>query len=353
MENFNEQREIVIRPKSIKIENSTLPENICRSETSPFEDGYDYYAEAERLGSLNDAEKFLHQADFDLLAEREARLKDIIYRKDYFTRLMMISADDIDLSEIVILPQRSMVGRLRNIGQPDSIFVHSRYSTNMWFGFVNHDQKHIGLFSAARNLSILSRLANRDHFYAQSILVTAEKELNALHQLVGNQIAHYNKIIDEYGKNGIQVRIFESEKPRRIEVMMNKYVGSVVLLLTQYDRLSRIVVTLQEKGLLANNNNLQSVTQTIRQFCEKLFESTEPIANIENLTRRSLLENNPDGIVQKISNAIAEELLPPIPLNVLLMEDLPKIMNIQKTLTDEEIEQLKQIAIENKLVSEV
>ncbi|MBR1819898.1 MAG: DUF1845 family protein [Neisseriaceae bacterium] len=358
MENFDEKREIVIAPKSIATKNAlyrTNPDTLL-CEDSPFDDKYDYYGELNRLSTFNDADKIDHQADFDLLAEREDMLRHTIYRVDYFTRRTHNGVDDIDLDSLQIVPKRTIAGRLRNPCKPDQFIVHTMHASYLWFGRRRKEaQPAIGLFSAAKNLSTLIGLAYNGNLFAQQLLWQSEKELTRLHNLVLNNIAKYEKTINEYGKNGIKVCVFESVSPRNIEILMNRYVGNLVLLITSYDRLWRTVITLSEKSLLTKSESeevAQKVAQPIRDFCEWLYDHTDGLKTISGLTRRSLLDNQPDGIAAKVAQAISENLLPPVSMSVLLMEDMPKLLNLTNDLTAEEVKKLRQIAIENKLVQQ-
>ena len=56
--------------------------------------------------------------------------------------------------------------------------------------------------------------------------------------------------------------------------------------------------------------------------------------------------------VKKLCEATAEELLPPLPLGILTYELSPTMITITNDLTAEEVEKLRQIAIENKLVQQ-
>lgn len=357
MENFNEQREIVIRPKSIKIENSTLPENICRSETSPFEDGYDYYAEdarleASRISGLMSAED--HNA-ISILEERKRMLQEAIYRRDFFSRRTHVIAEDIDLSEIKIIAHNPEVGKLRNQQRPDSLYVHINRSAWVWFGRKNGEQKRsIGLRSAAVNLSQLTRQAGNGNFYAEAALMQAEKDLIQLENSIKFATQELAKIFLEYRKKGISVELLASENPRKIEMIMNRYGGKLALILVAYDNYQRMFITLQNKGLLSNNQNKAdgNLLIEIDNFCEKTNEITENLQIISNINRHQLL-NNENGIIEKLRQATAEDCLPTLPLSVLTYEQSPSMLNLQKTLNEAEIEQLKQIAIENKLISEV
>ena len=132
---IEEKREVVLFPKSIKIDNKTpLPNGISQSDKSPFADGYDYFAESERLEGLPESEQILHQEEFDLLAERALMLKTALHKKDFFLRNQYISPDDIDLSEISVISRPRVAGRLRQQKRPDKISLHINRSAYVWFG---------------------------------------------------------------------------------------------------------------------------------------------------------------------------------------------------------------------------
>ena len=306
---IEEKREIVIAPQSIKMGETQLGKDILLSDESPFDDKYDYYGELERLQAIDEYDKVMHQEALDLLAEREIVLQNHIYKHDFFTRRTHSAAEDIDLSEIVITPRRSRAGRLRNSRKPDIIKVHTNFATYLWFGSQDKERKrNIGLFTAAKNFSTLIGMAAKDNFFAQSVLISAEKELPKLHAIVLKAKEKYEKLIKEYAENNIKVCIFESEKPSQIEVLMNRYIGNLVLLLTSFDKLCCLFISLREKGLLSSDNDeLEKISQTVRKFCLKISDMTENVRDTNGLTRRSLLTNTPDGVADNLAKAIEKE----------------------------------------------
>ena len=352
-----EKREIVLSAKSIKINSETpLPDEISVSDNSPFSDGYDYFAESERLEGLPENEQFAQQAAFDLLAERELLLKQTIHKKDFFIRRQHISPDDIDLTDIAIIPKPRQAGRLRHQKRPDSVEVHINHSAHLWFGRVNKEQKRkIGLRSAAINLANLVRQALDGNFYAEAVLYQAEIDIAKLENSIVEYTKELNQVFDKKRKDGINIEVLSSDKPRKIEMVMNRYGGRLASLLIDYDKFYRTHLTLQKKGFLTAKQAkfINILQQNIYNFCDEINDKAESLhitQSIKNVNRYQLL--NDDEVVKKLCEATAEELLPPLPLGILTYELSPTMITITNDLTAEEVEKLRQIAIENKLVQQ-
>ena len=352
-----EKREIVLFAKSIKINSETpLPDEISVSDNSPFSDGYDYFAESERLEGLPENEQFAQQAAFDLLAERELLLKQTIHKKDFFIRRQHISPDDIDLTEFAIIPKPRRAGRLRIQKRPDSVEVHINESAYLWFGRVGKEQKReIGLRSAAINLANLVRQALDGNFYAEAVLYQAEMDIAKLESTIAENTKELNQVFDEKRKKGLSIELLASDKPRKIEMVINRYGGKLASLLIDYDKFYRIYLTLQNKGFLTAKQakTVNIVRQYIYNFCDEINDKAESLhitQSIKNVNRHQLLNN--DEVVKKLYEATAEELLPPLPLGILTYELSPTMITINNDLTAEEVEKLRQIAVENKLVQQ-
>ena len=350
-----EKRQIVLYPKSIKISSETpLSSEISTDKNSPFSDGYDYYAEIERLETLPESEQFAQQDAFDLLAERELLLKQAIYKKDFFVRRQHISPDDIDLDDLLIIHRPRQAGRLRNQKRPDSVEVHVRKSSDLWFGRGNKEQKRqIGLRSAAINLAHLMRQALDGNFYAEAVLYQAEMDIAKLENTIEKETGELTQGIEEYRKKGLSVEMLASDKPRQIEMVISGYGGRLALLLLAYDKYYRTYLTLKKISVTAKQTKASNIIwQAIYDFCDEINDKAESLQitqSIKNVNRHQLL--NDDEVVKKLCEATREELLPPLPLGVLTYAIRPQMIDIENNgLSDEEKEKLKQIAIENKLV---
>ncbi|MBO4576257.1 MAG: DUF1845 family protein [Neisseriaceae bacterium] len=349
-----EKREIVLSAKSIKINSETpLPNEISVSKNSPFSDGYDYYAEIERLESLPESEQFAQQAAFDLLAERELLLKQAIHKKDFFIRRFHISPDDIDLAELHIIPKPRQAGRLRNQKRPDRMEVHIRDSAYLWFGQQDKNQKRKpGLRSAAINLADLAKQALDGNFYAEAVCYQAEIDIAKLENTIEKETKELTQQIEEQRKKGLFVEMLASDEPRKIEMVIGPYGGRLALLLLSYDKYYRTYLTIKKIRVTAEQTKKRNIIrQAICDFCEEINDKTESlhiIQSIKNVNRHQLL--NDDEVVKKLCEATAEELLPPLPLGILLFELSPTMISINNPYTPDEIEQLKQIAVEKKLV---
>lgn len=349
-----EKREIIIPAKSIKVGENKLPEKVSICETSPFSDGYDYYGEKERLSMIPESEQFLHQNALDLFGQRELMLKEAIYKKDFFARNQNINPDDIDLSEIQILPRHRLAGKLRQQQRPDKIQLHINRSAYVWFGRERKGQKrNAGLLSAMVNFSQnFIRQALNGNFYAEAALVQGEKDLLQLETTIQNATSQLLKIFDQYRNQGIDIDILGSQEPRYIEIVMNRYGAKFALLLRSYDYYNRVYFTLQNKGLLIQEQlkQVDVLDQKIFDFGEEINNTVERINMVQSITRRKVLENE-KGIIEKLQQAVKDGVLPAIPLGVLTFDIKPQMVNIQNNdLSDEEIEKLKQIVIENQLV---
>ena len=356
MELIEEKREIVLSPKSIKIENKMpLSAEISQSDKSPFADGYDYYGELERLSAIDENEQILHQDAFNLLAERALMLKTALHKKDFFLRNQYVSPNDIDLSDISVISRPHMAGRLRQQKRPDKISLHINRSAYVWFGRSNKNQKRsIGLLNTMINFSkYFVRQALNGNFYAEAALIQGEQDLLKLEATIQNATAQLMKVFEPYRKNGIEIEILASEEPRFVEILMNRYGAKFALILRAYDYYNRVYFTLQNKGLL-NKQQLKQIdilSQKILDFCEEINNTVERLGMVQSITRRKVLENEKD-IIEKLKQATESGLLPLLPLSVLTCESQPIITQIdyRDNLNAEEIEKLKQIAIENKLV---
>ena len=226
----------------------------------------------------------------------------------------------------------------------------------MWFGRVGKEQKReIGLRSAAINLANLVRQALDGNFYAEAVLYQAEMDIAKLESTIAENTKELNQVFDEKRKKGLSIELLASDKPRKIEMVINRYGGKLASLLIDYDKFYRIYLTLQNKGFLTAKQAkiVNIVRQDIYNFCDELNDKAESLhitQSIKNVHRHQLLNN--DEVVKKLYEATAEELLPPLPLGILTYELLPTMITINNDLTAEEVEKLRQIAVENKLVQQ-
>ena len=350
-----EKREIVIPTKSIKIEKGTLPESVATIATSPFSDGYDYYAEKERLSTLDELE---NAEIFELFKEREKLLQQAISERDFFSRRTHVIPEDIDLSEFTIIHRGRRAGKLRTLDRPDSIAVHTNQTAYDWYGRNNANQTggSIGLRSAVRDIHWLMRETFNDNFYAQNALIDIEKQLDTLKKSIEQTNANLLKTFEQLSKNGINIQVLASENPRKIEVILsNPYAGKIALLLVMLDAYYRAFMTAQNKGLISAKQESQKNTlnEKVRQFCEEIRTTVENLQIIQGFTRRKFMDNQ-DNIADKITKAVSGELLPKIPVEVLTFAATPQLISIKNHLySKEDIEKLKQVAVEKQIVQAV
>lgn len=361
------KQKLIIPPGSIHVDQD-FNHRAAISELSPFSDGYDIDKEREKLG--DDVDKDLESAsDYNALESfqfHELLLKHYIVRNHSRTRrnrrISGRSPASINLSKYDIYPSEKMfyqrIGHLQDDKkQADFVSLHTKQAVRMWNGVSDKEagfRRWAGVRYGLALIGELSRMTQNGNPFAHAELLKFEQNLENVLQY----FAEHNKTIEaqlnEYAQAGLHIGVFVNENPELVSVEVVSYGFQLLQALLAYDLFVRQMKTLTLKGLVANragNGIIYEAGSQLRKLLQNLYKVVTKLRAIRQISRDSLLNDTPSGLVTNLSAAVAEGVLDTIPLSVLRFDRLPKLITIINNYDENKLDKLCSIAISSGLTT--
>lgn len=229
---------------------------------SPFADGYDYIREEQVVKEMLSEGA---DANHPRIADFEGRMTEMKYRikfmrKDDGGAINKKPVKNINLSDfnIVINSNRNeaeqvQVGKLVSKEVP-TVRLHTAVAIEILKGrpLKKSDFGFPGVKSRAAALKDLFFLSMNGNPFADKILIDSEKQLKANEDFVLAQTKHCAELFLKARKRGINLTVLENESEHTFEAdFSSPYAASLQRLITDYDYLIRLVLSLSRGGQMS------------------------------------------------------------------------------------------------------
>lgn len=360
------KQKLIIPPGSIHVDQD-FNYRAATSDLSPFSDGYDIDEERMKLG--DDVNKDLDSArDYDALESfqvHELLLKHYIVRNHSRTRrnrrITGRSPSAINLSKYDIYPSEEKfyqkIGHLQaDKSQADFVSLHTKQAVRMWNGVSDKEagfRRWAGVRYGLSLIGELSRMTQNGNPFAHAALIDFEQNLENVLQYFSERNKAIEDQLKEYAQTGIHIGIFVNENPEMVSVEVVSYGFQLLQALLAYDFFVRQMKTLTLKGLVANragNGIIYEAGSQLRKILQNLYKVVTKLRAIRQISRDSLLNDMPPGLLANLSTAVAEGVLDPIPLSVMCFDKMPKLIEIINNYDENKMDELCSIAISSGLI---
>lgn len=252
---------VVLMKGEIKYAAATFSEFYTCND-SPFEDGYDYIREEQEVKEML---KNGVDANHPRIADFEGRMTELKYRikflrKDDTGAINKKPIKHISLSDfnIVINTNKNesdhlQLGKLVTKEVP-TVTLHTAVAIEMLKGrpFKKSDFGYPGLKNRAAALKDFFFLSMNGNPFADKILLDSEKQIKANEDFIRDKTKLCAKKFLEARKRGINLVVLENESEHTFDAdFSSPYAASLKRLVTDYDYLVRLVLTLSREGQMS------------------------------------------------------------------------------------------------------
>lgn len=269
-----------------------MPTDFLTSTNSPFEDGYDLYAEIRAVRSLYDSPT---PDSADPLYSRfmEVKRREKLFAGASLARRKLRRTQRAESTE----PAPGLVNEA-------AMQLHTLDAQQLLVGTLprgsgaSMTNGMSGVLRACSAIAALYRLTARQHAFADWALIDVETALVDIEALVVAKLDTAEKLLAHQAQSGLTIGVLESQKPMNIPVKFGApHAYRLCALTLKFDQLVRHIRTLSRSGLLTNtaaNDLLHSVRSPIRSLLEQAVLRSALLAQpaYAVLTRSALAEDS-------------------------------------------------------------
>lgn len=319
------------------------------SNSSPFQDRYDFEGETQSLKDLIDAD------EPDMADPRYARYVEWERRKALLER----QRDDFQAKNgaEAEVPYNEALS-VKNLGKltdesEDLMLLHTREASRLFIGRAKQPGEagygQSGGKKVGAALRAIWYLSGSNNPYADFALIEAHGNLTLLINELESAIEKMEGQLAKLQRRGLTFSVIEAVPPAKVELgFRSPYGYSVVMLVSTFDYFVRLVKTLVRKDMLSDKQGYQEIWEMghkSRRIFERvvMFQRNLTREELRQMSRSDWLPTADDEARKRIKAAVG--LFGELPRDVFTRAVQPRHSRLQADVTAEELRLLNEVPL--------